>query len=107
MSISPPPYPVHICPAPFHPSSLHPSLSLPPPFFLLFQVDGVAHLLRDRCEALGPQDLANVLCSLARLGFRPEVQWMGSLMAKVGGGGGGVIRMRGGGAWEEGGSGSH
>ena len=86
MSISPPPYPVHICRAPFYPSSLLPSLSLPPPFFLLFQVDGVAHLLRDRCEALGPQDLANVLCSLARLGFRPEVQWMGSLMAKVGGG---------------------
>ena len=52
-------------------------------------------MLRERCEGLGPQDLANVLCSLARLGFRPEVQWMGSLMAKVGGGGGGVMRIRG------------
>ena len=49
------------------------------------QASLVSVQLQQRCSAVGPQDVANVLCAMARMGFRPSAQWMASVMANVSG----------------------
>ena len=47
------------------------------------QISLVSAQLQNRCSSVGPQDVANVLCAMARMGMRPSAQWMASVMANV------------------------
>ena len=52
-------------------------------FTPLLQVALIASRIRTRVASVGPQDLSNMLCCLARLGCRPEPGWMASIMTQV------------------------